>query len=135
MKLSELLIDYRKKMNISQREFSRKCDLSNTYISFLENEKNPKTGKPLIPTLEQYKKLADGMDMSVQRLFELLDKDAPVDLHSSVLNDEEQPANDGVRLLIRGLNRLSPEQLEQATNMMKIMFAKHADYFEKEDNE
>lgn len=47
----------------------------------------------------------------------------------------EQPANDGVRLLIRGLNRLSPEQLEQATNMMKIMFAKHADYFEKEDNE
>ena len=135
MKLSELLIDYRKKMNISQREFSRKCDLSNTYISFLENEKNPKTGKPLIPTLEQYKKLADGMDMSVQRLFELLDKDAPVDLHSSVLSDEDQPANDGVRLLIRGLNRLSPEQLEQATNMMKIMFAKHADYFEKEDNE
>lgn len=47
----------------------------------------------------------------------------------------DQPANDGVRLLIRGLNRLSPEQLEQATNMMKIMFAKHADYFEKEDNE
>ena len=47
----------------------------------------------------------------------------------------DQPANDGVRRLIRGLNRLSPEQLEQATNMMKIMFAKHADYFEKEDNE
>ena len=47
----------------------------------------------------------------------------------------DQPANDGVRLLIRGLNRLSPEQLEQATNRMKIMFAKHAYYFEKEDNE
>ena len=37
MKLSEILIDYRKRMNISQREFSRRCDLSNTYISFLEN--------------------------------------------------------------------------------------------------
>lgn len=47
----------------------------------------------------------------------------------------ELPKNDNVRLLIRGLNRLSPEQLEQATNMMKIMFAKHAYYFEKEDNE
>ena len=88
MKLSELIIDYRSRMNISQREFSRKCALSNTYISFLENEKNPKTGKPLIPTLEQYKKLADGMGMTVQHLFELLDDDAPVDLSSSVPDDE-----------------------------------------------
>ena len=47
----------------------------------------------------------------------------------------EQPANDDVRLLIRGLNKLSPEQLEQATNMMKIMFAKYADYFDKENND
>lgn len=44
----------------------------------------------------------------------------------------DEPANDDVRLLIRGLNKLSPEQLEQATNMMKIMFAKYADYFDKE---
>ena len=44
----------------------------------------------------------------------------------------DQPANDDVRLLIRGLNKLSPDQLEQATNMMKIMFAKYADYFDKE---
>lgn len=46
----------------------------------------------------------------------------------------DQPANDDVRLLIRGLNKLSPEQLEQATNMMKIMFAKYADYFDKEND-
>ena len=46
----------------------------------------------------------------------------------------DQPKNDDVRLLIRGLNKLSPEQLEQATNMMKIMFAKYADYFEKEND-
>ena len=47
----------------------------------------------------------------------------------------DQPKNDDVRLLIRGLNKLSPEQLEQATNMMKIMFAKYADYFDKEKND
>ena len=46
----------------------------------------------------------------------------------------DQPANDDVRLLIRGLNKLSPEQLEQATNMMKIMFTKYADYFDKEND-
>jgi len=48
---------------------------------------------------------------------------------------DDQPKNDDVRLLIRGLNKLSPEQLEQATNMMKIMFAKYADYFEKENDD
>lgn len=45
---------------------------------------------------------------------------------------DDQPKNDDVRLLIRGLNKLSPEQLEQATNVMKAMFAKYADFFEKE---
>ena len=46
----------------------------------------------------------------------------------------DEPVSDDVRLLIRGLNKLSPEQLEQATNMMKIMFAKYADYFDKEND-
>jgi transcriptional regulator with XRE-family HTH domain len=44
---------------------------------------------------------------------------------------DDVPKNDEVRLLIRGLNQLSPEQLEQATNVMKAMFAKYADFFEK----
>jgi transcriptional regulator with XRE-family HTH domain len=48
---------------------------------------------------------------------------------------DDQPKNDDVRLLVRGLNKLTPEQLEQATNMMKIMFAKYADYFDKENND
>ena len=132
MKLSEILIDYRRRMKISQREFSRRCDLSNTYISFLENEMNPTTGKPLVPTLEQYKKLADGMGITVHRLFEMLDADAPVDLR---LPDPEEPKNEDIRLLINGLNRLSPEQVAQAKEMMKIMFSQYADYFEKEENQ
>lgn len=49
----------------------------------------------------------------------------------------DQPKNEDIRLLINGLNRLSPEQIAQAKNMMKIMFAQYADYFEneKEDNQ
>lgn len=47
--------------------------------------------------------------------------------------EDIRPANDDVRLLIRGLNKLPPEQLKQATDIMRIMFAKYADYFAKED--
>ena len=50
---------------------------------------------------------------------------------------EEPPKNDNVRLLINGANRMSPEDLEQLTDMMRIMFAKkYPNLFEKgtEDN-
>lgn len=82
MKLSAIIADYRESMQISQREFARRCDLSNSYISFLEKETNPKTGRSMVPTLIQYKKIATGMNMTVQQLFEMLDDDAPVDLNS-----------------------------------------------------
>ena len=83
MKLSNIITDYRNQEQISQREFARRCGLSNSYISFIENEYNPRTGKPIVPTLEQYHKIASGMGLTVHQLFERLDEDSPVDLHIS----------------------------------------------------
>lgn len=55
----------------------------------------------------------------------------------SVSHPSEEPKNEDIRLLIRGLNRLSPSQVEQAKNMMRIMFSEYSDLFEnrKEDDE
>ena len=45
----------------------------------------------------------------------------------------EEPKNDDVNLLIRGLNKLSPDQLEQAKAMFKVMFApQYNELFTKE---
>ena len=42
------------------------------------------------------------------------------------------PKNEKVRLLMNGINKLSDEQVEQLTDMMKVMFAKtNPDLFEK----
>lgn len=49
--------------------------------------------------------------------------------------EPEKPASDNVSLLIRGLNKLPPEQQEQALNVMRAVFAQYADYFEKGDEE
>ena len=130
MKLSELIIDYRKRMNISQREFSRRCGLSNTYISFIENEKNPKTGKPMAPTLDIYKKFADAMEMSVHRLFELLDDDAPVDLRSPVVTEEQEIHHPEIRLLASRMDRLPKEQRDQALDVFNAMYHKFFDQME-----
>lgn len=89
MKLSMIVTEYRDRMQISQREFSRRCGLSNSYISFIEKGMNPKTGRPIVPTIEQYKKLADGMGISLQHLFSMLDEESPVELHSPTINFDE----------------------------------------------
>lgn len=135
MKLSELIINYRKKMQISQREFSRRCDLSNSYISFIENEKNPRTGKPMVPTLEQYKKIANCMGLTVQQLFEQLDEDAPVDLGPAAPVApvvDQLPKHPEIRLLASKLDRLPKEQRDQALDVFNAMYHKYFDHLEDE---
>ena len=140
MKLSEIIIDYRTRMNISQREFSRKCNLSNSYISFLEREINPKTGKPLVPTVEQYGKLAEGMGMTVHHLFELLDDDAPVDLRPFVQDSAGSDSssdhvihNPEIRLLASKMDKLPKEQRDQALDVFNAMYHKFFDQMEDEN--
>ena len=57
MNLGDLIRNYREKHDLSQRQFAEMCDLSNGYISILEKGANPNTGKPVVPTIPQLKKL------------------------------------------------------------------------------
>lgn len=91
MKLSSIIKSYRRRMNISQREFARRCDLSNSYISFLENELNPKTGKPIVPTFEQFEKIAAGLETTPQHLFDVMDADSPIRLRFSSPDPDPDP--------------------------------------------
>lgn len=79
MKLRDLIKNYRDTHDLSQRQFANQCNLSNGYISILEKGVNPRTGKPVTPTIPQLKKLADGMAMTLNELFERVD-DMPVSL-------------------------------------------------------
>ena len=79
MTLADFIVAYRHKEKLSQREFAKKCNLSNGYISMLERGFNPKTKEPIKPSLTQIKKLADGMGISIMELFDAVD-DMPVDI-------------------------------------------------------
>lgn len=70
MELSKIISAYREENKISQREFARLCGLSNSLISILEAGINKQTGKPAVPDMITYKKLADGMHITMQELFE-----------------------------------------------------------------
>ena len=122
MRLSEIIIDYRNRMQISQREFSRRCGLSNSYISFIEKEMNPRTGKPIVPTIEQYHKIAEGMGLTIHQLFEMLDENSPVDLPPV---SEKAVADPQIRIVSGMMEKMSKEQQDQVIAVLRAMFANH----------
>ena len=88
MRLGDYIKVYRKKNKLSQREFAKKCDLSNGYISMLERGLNPKTKEPITPSLVQLKKLADGMSVTINDILLAVD-DMPVDI--GIIGEKKQP--------------------------------------------
>jgi len=91
MKLCDILKNYREENKISQREFARRCGLSNSSISILEMGVNPQTGKEMSPDLETYSRIASAMGMSLQTLFEKLGNDATVRLVSMHMDEKDIP--------------------------------------------
>ena len=87
MKLRDVIAQYRAAHGLSMREFGRKCHFSNAYVSILESGVNPRTGAPLRPTIDTYKKLAAGMGISLTDLFDMLQDDELVLLSASGKDD------------------------------------------------
>lgn len=90
MTLGDFISKYRADHGLSQRKFAEICGLSNGYISMLERGFNPNTNKPIVPSLMQLKKIADGMNMTVMRLLDEVE-DMPIDL--SIFSEQGQPEN------------------------------------------
>ena len=82
MKLSELIIEYRREHGISQRQMASQCSLSTGYISLIEKEINPQTGKPMVPSRAVLNKLAKGMGITLDNLLSVCD-DMPVDISAT----------------------------------------------------
>ncbi len=82
MTLGDIVHDYRTRHGLSMDEFSRRCQLSKGYISMLEKNKNPKSGKPIIPSITTYVNVAAAMGLSVDDLMDRVGKDQPVKLNA-----------------------------------------------------
>lgn len=116
MKLGEVILKYRKKMGLSQREFARKCNLSHGTIPLLEKGFNPQTGKNIVPDLQTYSKLADGMNIAVQELFDMIDQSEMISLGSSMTDNDRLEAlhqNPKLCMLFDRQRRMSDEDIEK----------------------
>ena len=90
MTLQEYIIEFRKEHKLSQRQFSSIANLSNSYLAIIENNYNPKTGKPPIISLLTIKKLASAMGLSLQELTDIIDNQEIADYDEAVLSEDER---------------------------------------------
>lgn len=106
MKLGDFVKNYRKRHNnMSQRELASICGLSNALISMIEKGINPSTNQPITPTLPTLKKLVNGMQITLDELFEAVD-DIDVSLDKNPFSDEEKA---DIAEIIELYNTLSDE--------------------------
>lgn len=89
MLLGNLIYKYRVENDLSLRAFANKCGLSYTYISMLEKNKDYRTGKPIAPTLESVKNIANAMNLSIDELLRILDDEQEFKMNEEAPKFEE----------------------------------------------
>lgn len=105
MTIGEIIKDYRKRNNLSQREFALRCKLSNGSISIIERGVNPKTGEPIIPSLPTLNTIAKGMNITIDELLEQIG-----DTEISLSRTPSRQQNMRTAEFIRLFEQLSLEQ-------------------------
>lgn len=80
MTLGEIISNYRGKNQISMDEFAKRAGLSKGYISMLEKNKNPRNNKPIISSMDTIWKVACAMNMELDEIFPMLDKDLLINI-------------------------------------------------------
>lgn len=113
MKLGDIIRKYREEHFLSQREFARKCQLSNAQISLLEKGVGS-SGEPFMPSYRTISKVAKGMGLSSEALI------AQVEDFDIDVTDDSRLENSLVEQFIEERLNRSPdeEMLLQAYRMI-----------------
>lgn len=131
--------ELRIKKGIQQKELALELGISSAAVSNWEKGKSDPSG-------DRLKKLADffevdeltilgngtkqiGSSSETQQIVEyLLDK-----IRDSVPNEEVKVKTAEAKILAQGIDKLPKEQREMALNVLKTIFAQHAEYFEEKN--
>lgn len=83
MYIGEIIKKYRTENDLSQRAFASRTSLSPSYINTLEKIYNPKTGKPYSVTTDVALELANAMNMKIEDLLNIINKDQEFKINST----------------------------------------------------
>ena len=86
MTLGDVIKEFRELNKISGEEFGKMADLSKSYISMLENNKDPR-GNPINPSLETIDKVATAIGVDLDTLVSQIDQDIVVNRKNSTISN------------------------------------------------
>ncbi len=97
MTLGDVIREFRDLNKISMEEFGKMADLSKSYISMLENNKDPR-GNPINPSLETIDKVATAIGVDLDTLVSKIDQDIVVNRkNSTIANFDNSDEEAGVK--------------------------------------
>lgn len=77
MTIGDVIKEFRKLNDLNLEEFGKMCGLSRSYISMLENNKDPR-GNPVNPSLETIDKIATAIGVDTDALVGQIDQDVVI---------------------------------------------------------
>lgn len=115
MTLGDAIRTYREDNEMSMDAFANKSGISKSYISLLEKNQHPKTGKPIIPTIKTYKLAAQAMNIDFDELIRMINDNVDISpeipsySNISPVSKQTFPLFDGIAA---GQPRLMPDGIE-----------------------
>ena len=139
MTIGEIVKRYREEHGLSQRQFAERCgDITNGYISMLEQGKNPSTGKPIVPSIEKVASLARAMGLTLHQLVDMAD-DSPVTIGEKLQSIGDQltaPSRSPEwRVLSEGLGNLEKKNKAAFQATYNYLTAMYPDIFTERNDD
>lgn len=131
MTLGAIIKDYRLEHGLSMDAFSERSGISKAYISLLEKNRHPKTGKSIAPSIQCIKQAADGMKMDFNILFSMLDGDVTLNPEAEVEPDKLRKRGAIINVLGRVAAGIPIEAIEEVIDTEEITdeMARTGDFF------
>lgn len=139
MTLGKIIKEYRVAHQMSMDTFSERSGISKAYISLLEKNKHPKTGKEITPSIQSIKQAAHGMSMDFNELFSMLDGNVTLD---SYLPEDSMESPKIRKRVAKNLNKIlnakgmSPSELSKRSGVSKSSISHYlnGDHAPSEEN-
>ena len=81
--IGDLIKKYRKEHNLSMEEFGKRCGLSKAYISLIERGKNTRSNKPIVPSIDTVKSIAEALGLDIDTLLKSTDPNQAIRINNS----------------------------------------------------
>jgi transcriptional regulator with XRE-family HTH domain len=134
MTLGDVIKEFRNINNLSLEEFGKMSDLSKSYISMLENNKDPR-GNSINPSIETFDKVAKVIGVDLDDLMSKVDQDVVVnrkkDNPINFDNSEEETATKW-KFIQYCYEHASQEEKNKVLTILKVR-EKWAEYKEMEN--